>query len=265
MIITRREKVRIRHHLGVAAAGSSNVNLNQWLVNKRVLSMEAYINSLSVEELSMLTGRPFGAVAVIGNPTAGQHLTLRINGTDFTYQVTNGDAASPQGLFRVVNALANLVNAGAVMVYAATNLAANQQEPPQQVPAACEVSLLSWKFDPFELEMSFEPGGCALAITADGGTYVGNEMSYKPAVGAKTVTHGFIPILDQLENEILFSRSHLAASSAGEGKAIALRADELAQRHGLYRYYCGLMGNMLAVGGDPTGQLGGGQERVIGG
>ncbi len=263
MALTVQQKVDIRRHLGVPASGIAASNYVVGLRTiLRVGQLELYMNVLSAEEESVVTGYPLGLLRIFGDVVAGNTVTATINGTPVTYTATSNDASSTQPLFNVAAGLAAACNNSNLVVFGAAASIIGAGEPPYTLPNFAQITFSS----PTTFTLTGSSSGLSTAILANGATYPSPALPLTNPDNSVTTYYGYIPICNFLEGQIGTATANLSLRSAGglsTQAAAAFRQDEVGARRELYDFWRMQLGNFLSVGPNPAGRGGMGSHLGI--
>jgi hypothetical protein len=264
-MLTRQEKVYIRDLLGVPMAGvPRGGHTSGYRFFSLVGNLEFYMNNLSVEEESVIAGRPVALVSFNNIPiTLGQVLTIRVNGFDCVYAVQQSDLDNRFPQQAVLINMVNIINQANLGPWAGTgdSPSALAGASPLTAPEYGQIAISYTK--PFNVEVSQDPTvpGLVLSVQQNGDTMPEPSMVVAgkvcPDTGGPLFTHGYINICLGLRNDILNSRRNLTLSSAGakgDQGGVTFNPRQLQQLTALLNYWTDKLGGALYATGSPMGQ-----------
>lgn len=239
MSLSLQTKVDIRRHLGVPAAGYPTSGYTGGIrIVQSTGQLETYMDNLQADEESVVTGFPYGLVRIFGTPTAGNTVTLTINGTPVVYTVTENDATStmPAPLQAVAYNVASAVNAANLGPLAAGGFNYGAT-PAKTLPDGSQVSISN----PSTFTVTASASGLSAVVIANGSTFPNPQIT----TSAGSTIYGYVPICNYLEGQVMNPNLSLQYVKAD---AVTFRADEVAARLQAYRWACRQLGNFLSVG-----------------
>lgn len=264
-MLTFGQKVDIRRHLRTPFAGFPTSGYYGGI--RTVLTvgqLEYYMNNLQAEEEASLTGFPLGALALFGAPTLGDVITATVNSVPCAYTVTAGDVANPvlnlqpiSPLDSVAFNLATAINAkpsAGVQAAGGLNFKAS---PPVTLPSQSQVTMTAAGLT-FTLAVAVTSSTMTAQVVENGSVYPHPNVQ-TVINGAQATVYGYIPICNALESQVGDSTGYLA-TWMNQADVAHFRADSIAARVQVYRWWCKQMGVALSVGPTPAGEAGMGSK-----
>lgn len=245
MSLTLQNKVDIRRHLGVPAAGYPTSGYTGGIRTVQTTGqLEYYMNALQAEEEAVLTGNPYGQVLIFGTPMAGDTLDLNVNGTDVLYTVTSNDQNSkqPAPLQAVAYNAATALNQSNLGPTAAGGFNWGATVP-IQLPDKSQITVSNAATFALTAQAT---GHIACEVIANGAVFPNPQLVVKnPITGAQETLYGWIQICNFLEGQVVSPNLSLRYIQAD---VVKFRPDETRARLQNYRWACQQMGNFLSVG-----------------
>jgi hypothetical protein len=255
-MLTDIEKIDLRRHLAVPFAGIQTTGLTMGIRTIFTAGqLEFYMINLQPYEESVLTGRPYGQIRLVGQPVAGNQVTAVVNGITCTYTVQAADTIGNYPLGNVANGLAAVINnqspnTGGVFAGGAYQ---PQSAPPAQLPGFAFVTLVSAiPGTTFTLTSSFI-GAVSSLVTANGGVVPHPNSTFLDQAGNSVTVTGYIAICNYLQENIVTASGNLSLLNAGGPGVAQFRPYEIKQRIELYDYWREQMGRVMSVGKDAWG------------
>lgn len=267
-MLTLKQKVAVRRHLGVPFAGTAQAGrLYGWRFTWYNEDLEYRMNNMQPPEEQMLTGVSLGSFRIDGRPTVGDVLTFNLNdgtnrtanytvqASDFTMPMNslNPSMSSPLYSIALNSALAvnqQMASAG----YAAVGVMPSDAMAPAFLPPYfAEVEILGPTTNTFTLTCS-KTGTTNLLVSDAGSPCPVRTSLSDPVTATPTALYGYLAILDVLSMGMTQADLSLAYQTAD---VVTFRPDEVKARRALYKEYCIQM-EMVLGGKDYVDKFSGG-------
>lgn len=239
-MLTQKQKIAIRRHLGVPFAGTAEAGrLIGWRFADHIEDLEYKMNNLQAPEEQLLTGASMGSWRIDGSPTVGDVLSFIVTpavggASTVAYTVTSADLAAtmPSGSI-AINAARAITAALQHLGYSAVGVnPADSFSTAYLPPYFGEVILAGPSAGLFTLTASVV--GTTNLYPADPGSQCPITQTFLTVDNSTVVLFGMIAVLDFLAMSTAQADQNLSYSSAD---VVAFRPDEVRARKGLYRSF----------------------------
>lgn len=235
-MLLENEKIAIRRHLNIAFAGLPGLNQTVGLrAVTRAGQLELYMNAIGPGEESVIVGAPYASMLIYATRLVGDVLTVTINGTTISYNVTLADTMNPwpqQAIAMNLATAINNVSTGAIAAAAAPPTAYPVNTNFGGYPQAAELFIRRADRAVFTTTIS----GPGFQLAANGSTLPYPQLGYDPGNGVITTVAGMLPICNYLQSAYFGAESRLSFDQAGASSTgqVIFRKAELRQRRFMY-------------------------------
>lgn len=245
MFLDLQTKASIRRHLGVPFAGRADANTTMGLRTlTKAGQLEFYMNNLQIPEVSILLGRPYGALVLYAPVRVNQTFSFTLGATTVAYAATSQDLAAPDPLASVALGLMAQIQANLPTYIADQATIAVIGNP--QLSTAVQIELIAATSTPFSITAPVNVVVLANGNYLPSPTYTVDDGNGNAANAI--IAYGLLPICDALESQLINASQNLSLSEVGSRTtgAAVFRPDELRVRNALYARYVYQMGVMLS-------------------
>lgn len=237
--------------MGVPVAGISAPGaMLGWRYNQEVGLLEFRLNNLQPHEEAQITGLPIATVAVNGNTTVGDVVTITLNvggqTANATYTVQSSDIAPnnyqtyTQGtLTNVATKLANAVTGLGLGLIGAVGPAPINENYPYGIAPNAQVIIYQTVQTAFTVTTSTT--GNTHLVVAEQGTFIGPQITFNDD---NVTCYGYLAICEYLQSKMAQTSDNLSLSQADVMK---FRQDEHAARKALWMDYRKQLAQFLGV------------------
>jgi hypothetical protein len=206
--------------------------------------LEYRMSNLDVDEEARVTGKAYGAVALVGlQPNLGDTLSVTFSGGNLTSPVTvTVTALAP---------VANMDNRLTILAQMAQAVTQNATLAAAQITAVSPWGSGPWQLAAVPLAEMGVLSPVAFTITATGTGNIAPQVTAQPqtlgpaaSLNGTTMIYGYLNILDGLEG------AHAGSSQNLDTKQAAVwysRANEIGLRMSLYRQWQGMFSDFMGV------------------
>jgi hypothetical protein len=270
-MLTQKQKVAIRSHLGAPFAGTAQAGrLYGWRFTFYREDLEYRMNNMQVTEEYLITGASLGSYRIGGMPTVGDVLDFTVTvaggGTyNASYTVQESDFSLPPNpvnptdsspLYIIALNAANKIAAqvGGIGFVCVGTMPADLFAPQFMPPYFAEIYVMGTPGSAFVLSCSVT-GTTNLAVEDPGSPSPINATFVTQPTGVQQTVYGYVALLDYLrmgpaqQNLSLWLES---ASGAG-GAGVKFRMSEFRARNNLYRHYAEELSRI--IGGETYVQM----------